>query len=92
MLRIHEIKREIGQATDVLPQKIEKRIGLPAGSIVNWRLVKESVDARDKSQVMLVNSVDFEVKGITEDQVLQRGLKKKLTIGKAPYERYVPVT
>lgn len=91
MLRIHEIKRGIGQKTEVLPQKIEKRIGLPEGSIVNWRLVKESVDARDKSQVMLVNSVDFEVKGITEDQVLQRGLKKKLKIGKAPNERYVPV-
>ena len=91
MLRIHEIKRGIGQATDVLPQKIEKRIGLPAGSIVNWRLVKESVDARDKSQVMLVNSVDFDVKGVTEDQVLQRALKKKLKIGKAPDERYIPV-
>jgi len=92
MLRIHEIKRGIGQKTDVLPQKIEKRIGLPAGSIVNWRLVKESVDARDKSQVMLVNSVDFEVRGLSEDQVLQRGQKKKLKIGKAPDERYVSVT
>ena len=92
MLRIHEIKRGIGQKTDVLPQKIEKRIGLPAGSIVHWRLVKESVDARDKSQVMLVNSVDFEVRGLSEDQVLQRGQKKKLKIGKAPDERYVAIT
>ena len=92
MLRIHEIKRGIGQKTDVLPQKIEKRIGLPAGSIVHWRLVKESVDARDKSQVMLVNSVDFEVKGIAEDQVLQRALKKKIKIGKAPDERYAAIT
>lgn len=91
MLRIHEIKRGIGQKPDVLPQKIEKRIGLPTGSIVNWRLVKESVDARDKSQVMLVNSVDFEVKGISEEQVLQRGQKKKLKIGLAPDERYVLV-
>ena len=92
MLRIHEIKRGIGQPTDVLPQKIEKRIGLPGGSIVNWRLVKESVDARDKTQVMLVNSVDFEVRGLSEEQVLQRAQKKKLKIGKAPDERYVLLT
>ena len=92
MLRIHEIKRQVGRRADCLPGIIEKKIGLATGSIVHWRLVKESVDARDKSQVMLVCSVDFEVEGISQEKVLQRAKKKKLKIGEAPDETYVLVT
>lgn len=91
MLRIHEIKRQVDQPVEVLPRRIEKRLGLPGGSVGQWRLVKESVDARDKSQVMLVCSVDFQVEGMSQEQVLKRGQKRKLKMAVAPDETYIPV-
>ncbi len=91
MLRIHEIKRQMGQSRDCLPEKIEKKIGLPRGSVADWRLAKESVDARDKNRLALVCSVDFSLRGISEEQALVRGKKRKLKLGKAPKEQYVPV-
>lgn len=92
MLRIHEIRRNAEQSRDCLPQKIEKKIGLPKGSISDWRVVRESIDARDKKQVVWVCSVDFSVKEIDEAQVMKRGKKRRLSIAKTPCEDYVLLT
>ncbi|MBN7771959.1 NAD(P)/FAD-dependent oxidoreductase [Clostridium aminobutyricum] len=63
MYRISQIKLDVGEKTSALPQKILKKIGSSAGQITEYRIVKESIDARDKGDIKLVYTVDFEVSG-----------------------------
>jgi len=59
--RTNEIKLRIGEPLELLPGKIERRLSLHKGEIAEgrWEIRRESVDARDKSDIKLVYSVDF---------------------------------
>ena len=61
MYRIHQIKLKLGEPVGSLPQKILKKLGSDGKDLVidQWIIVKESIDARDKSDIRLVYSVDF---------------------------------
>ena len=63
MRRINEIKLSPGESEDKIPGKIEKKLKLKPNSIENWRIVRESVDARKKSDIKKVYSVDFALRG-----------------------------
>ena len=54
--RIHEIKLKLGEPLDRLPGKIIKKIGVRGLTIGDWRVVKESIDARDKKNIFMVYS------------------------------------
>lgn len=63
MYRIHQIKLKPGEPHERIPEKIMKKLG-PASKgllIDNWKIVRESIDARDKENIRLVYSVDFSV-------------------------------
>ena len=57
--RIHQIKLRIGEKTDVIPSIIRSRSGKRELEIYDWKIVRRSVDARDKGDIRLVYSVDF---------------------------------
>jgi hypothetical protein len=59
VLRIHEIKKNLGEDTGVILGRIIKKLGLKGLNITEYQLVKESVDARNKAEIKLVYSVDF---------------------------------
>jgi uncharacterized FAD-dependent dehydrogenase len=61
MIRIHEIKIKIGAPNDSLPKRLEEKCRLKklGYKIVDWRVSRESVDARDKENIRFVYSVDF---------------------------------
>lgn len=61
MFRIHEIRLSLGEPKDRIPEKIAAVCGLEKEGcrVADWRVVRESVDARDKSRIRLVYSVDF---------------------------------
>ncbi len=61
--RINEIKLKIGESKDRIPEHILKRLGRAGRGlkITEYRIVKQSIDARDKGEIMLVYSVDFAV-------------------------------
>ena len=61
MYRIHQIKLPVGESKDKIPEKILKKIGGRDLFIKEWEIVKESIDARDKSNLCWVYSVDFNV-------------------------------
>lgn len=61
MLRIHEIKLKLGADIQTIPQEIEKKLGIKELVLGNWKIVKESLDARDKGDIRTVYSVDFDV-------------------------------
>lgn len=59
MLRIHEIKRSLGEEPDIIPRRILKKLNVKGLEISEYQMVKESVDARNKAEIKLVYSVDF---------------------------------
>lgn len=61
MYRIHQIKLNLNESKERIPGKILKKIGGRDLSITKWNIVKESLDARDKSNIMWTYSVDFDL-------------------------------
>lgn len=59
MYRIHQIKLKPGESRELLPQKILKKLGRSDLIIKDWKIARESIDARDKKNIYLVYSVDF---------------------------------
>ena len=60
MVRIHELKIQALEKTDILPAKIEKRLHLSSGELKSFSIAKERIDARQKPNVYKVYSVDIE--------------------------------
>lgn len=59
MYRIHQIKLRLDESKELLPQKILKKIGRSDLIIKEWKIAKESIDARDKTNIFWVYSLDF---------------------------------
>ena len=57
--RIPEIKLDITDDLQSIPDKIRSKLKLRNLQIQNWRIVKESIDARDKGQIQRVYMVEF---------------------------------
>lgn len=99
MLRIHEIKLKPEEELSSIPDHIKKKLRMNQLEIAEWKLAKESVDARDKQDIRRVYSVDFTVRptaGKTEAEaesdVLRTGERRKLKLAAAPDTRYRFVT
>lgn len=60
MYRISQIKLALGEPKELLPKKIKKKLGNSI-DIKEYKIVKESIDARDKSDIRFVYTVDFDV-------------------------------
>ena len=88
MYRIHQIKLNIDQRTDAIPAKIVKKIGYRGLTIREWRLCRESIDARNKSDIKRVYSVDFEIEEEKLDDKRREELRRRMD--KAGVEFFVP--
>lgn len=75
MYRIHEIKLNVGEEWALLPKKIAKKLKIKESDITEYKVVKESIDARDKSSIKMTYSVDFKC-------------QKQLKLPKAPDLEY----
>lgn len=76
MYRIHQIKLGLNESKDKIPEKISKKVGLRDLDIKEWNIVKESIDARDKTDIKWIYSVDFRC-------------NKKLNLEEATNRKYV---
>ncbi len=59
MYRIHQLKLRLGEDKELLPQRLLKKLGRNDLIIKEWRIARESVDARNKADICYVYSVDF---------------------------------
>ncbi|MCL1983632.1 MAG: NAD(FAD)-utilizing dehydrogenase [Clostridiales bacterium] len=59
MYRINEIKLRLGEDKGSIPEKIKEKLKTKA-EIKSYRIAKESVDARDKGDILYVYTVDFD--------------------------------
>ena len=81
--RIREIKLSPDDEKKRIPEKICRKLGLEESDILEWKIVRESIDARRKPDVELVYTVDFVCE--KEDLLNRKGVK----ISRTPDETYV---
>ncbi len=55
-MKIDQIKLKPGESVELLPSKIHKKTGK---RVKNWRILRESIDARKKNDIRIVYSVEF---------------------------------
>lgn len=60
MYRISQIKLALNEPKELLPKKIKKKLGNSI-KIKEYKIVKESIDARDEGDIKFVYTVDFDV-------------------------------
>ena len=75
MYRISQIKLALGEPKELLTKKIKKKLGNSI-KIKEYKIVKESIDARDKGDIKFVYTVDFDVE--------QRQGARKITLKPDP--------
>lgn len=75
MYRISQIKLALNESKELLPKKIKKKLGNSI-KIKEYKIVKESIDARDKGDIKFVYTVDFDVE--------QRQGARKITLKPDP--------
>lgn len=68
--RINEIKLKIDESKDNIPKKIAKKLGISRDVIRSWEIRRESIDARNKSEIRLVYTIDF----FTEKRIKSKAL------------------
>lgn len=84
MIRVRNIKLAPGESEDRLAGLAAKKLGIGRDDILDLKIKKKSIDARKKSEICIVYTVDVEVKG-SEEKILKRAGKNA---ERASDERY----
>jgi len=61
LLKLANIRLELGEPEDGLHAKIAARLGLPAGSVAHWRILRKSLDARRHDDIHFTYSAAVEL-------------------------------
>lgn len=86
MLRLSNLKAPPGTNADALKNLCAKRLNIDVKAITELKIIKKSVDARDKSHILFVYTVDISVPH--EIQLLSR--MKRNTVQLAPPASSIP--
>jgi uncharacterized FAD-dependent dehydrogenase len=62
MLRLNEVKLPLNHADDALPAAILARLDIAADALLGFTVFKRSYDARKKTAIVLIYSLDVEVR------------------------------
>src|SRR3954451_14791207 len=65
-IRVANIRLELGESEEGLPEKIAARLGLGASAIAQWRILRKSLDARSHDDLHFTYSAAVE---LAEDHV-----------------------
>lgn len=87
MLRIDQIKLKMNEPVSALPAKIAKTLRMKDLKITEWKVVRESVDARKKPDIRFNYTVDFTV--ADEKRLLEKASKVRgVSLKPAPDRTY----
>lgn len=71
MLRIHQIKMEIGHSDSEIEPQLRKKLGMGANEPLSWRIARESLDLRKGQPARVVYSIDLSA-GNREPRLLKK--------------------
>lgn len=69
-LRLREVPLTLEESEELIPSKVAEELGLPVTAIREFRLVRRGIDARRKSRILLVHTVEFSLEN--EEEILNR--------------------
>lgn len=85
MIRLRQIDVSIDSEENEIINKCAKKLNVDKSQIKDYKIVKKSIDARDKSRIFYCYEVDVRV--LNEEKILKRNKSKD--IFKTPKEEYV---
>jgi uncharacterized protein len=68
-LRVANLRQPIDEPETSLPARLAKALGIPASDLLSWRVLRKSLDTRDKNAVEFVYSAEVRV---PDEQALLR--------------------
>jgi uncharacterized protein len=60
-IRIANIRLELGEPEEGLPEKIASRLGLGTGEVSSWRILRKSLDARSHDDIHFTYSAELQL-------------------------------
>lgn len=69
-LRLREVPLTLDESEEILPQRVAEELGIRACEILNLRLIRRGIDARRKSRILFVYTVEFSL--LNENEVVKR--------------------
>jgi uncharacterized FAD-dependent dehydrogenase len=85
MLRLTELKLPLDHAADALRPALCQRLGIADGELIDFTIFKRSYDARKKSAITLIYTLDFNVR---DEPALLRKLADDRNVGPRPDTDY----
>ena len=78
MIRISQLKLPVSHSREDLEKKIEKTLGVSLTRTESWRIVRRSVDARKKDQLLYIYSIDVKAPG--EEKLVRRARNRNVEL------------
>ncbi|SEN56055.1 hypothetical protein SAMN05428959_102392 [Duganella sp. CF517] len=85
MLRLNEVKLPLNHTEDELPAAILARLDIPAADLLGYTVFKRSYDARKKTAIVLIYSLDVDVR---DEAALLKRLKHDAHLMPSPDTSY----
>lgn len=85
-LRISNLHLDIDEPEEALPGRLCSVLGVPADTVQAWRILRKSLDARDKKALQFVYTAEVVVPGEEERLLRQAGRKVRGGVRIDPYE------
>ena len=85
MLRLTELKLPLDHAKDALRPALCQRLGIADGELIDFTIFKRSYDARKKSAITLIYTLDFDVR---DEPALLKNLADDRNVGPRPDTSY----
>ncbi len=83
-IRIFPVLLFLNEDEGILPQKVAEILGIPVSHIQRWRIIKKSLDARQKKKIHFVYTLEISMSAEEESRILDRP-PNKLRV-----EKFVP--
>jgi len=81
-IKVANIRLELGEPEESLPQKLAARLGLPPNAIEQWRILRKSLDARSHDDVHFVYAAAVDL--------AEEDLRRIATTPAVDFQPYVP--
>lgn len=80
MLRISQIKTSIDEPVEKVKSLLLKKLKIQESDLIDYRIYKESIDARHRGEINFIYTVDAKVKN--EAKLLKKKNKKCFTLAR----------
>ena len=71
-IRISNLRLRFDEPETELPSRLARVLGIPQSEMVDWRILRKSLDARDKSRLGYVYSAEIRLPDHEEKRLIKK--------------------